>query len=56
MSRLTLGVGLMVALAVSNVAIAQGTAKKVCIIENRQGAVIKQADAPNGSAAGAFCV
>jgi hypothetical protein len=56
MSRLALGVGLMVALAAPNFAIAQGTAKKVCIIENPQGTVIQQIDAPNGSEAGVFCV
>jgi hypothetical protein len=55
MGRLPLGVGLMVALAVSNIAIAQGIAKKVCIIENPQGTVIQQIDAPDGPAAGAFC-
>jgi hypothetical protein len=56
MSRITLGIGLMVALATPNLAVAEGTAKKVCLIANSQGTVIQQIDAPDISAAGTFCV
>jgi hypothetical protein len=34
----------------------QGAAKKVCVIEDPPGTVIRQIDAPNDSSAGAYCV
>jgi len=45
----------MIALTMPNIAIAEGIAKKVCIIAGPNGETIQQIDAPNGSAAGTFC-
>ena len=47
----------MVALVIPDIAMSdEGTAKKVCVIEDPPGTIIQQIDAPDGSSAGAYCV
>jgi hypothetical protein len=56
MRRLTVTLSL-IALAIPDIGMAdEGAAKKVCIIEDPPGTIIRQIDAPNDSSAGAYCI